>query len=359
MRQRVAIVYNQPEASRYDNAHEEKAVLGVLDAVNAVHKTLRELQYDVSLLPLLPPWEEARQKLAELKVEAVFNLFEGFCGEPETEVLVPETLAELRIPYTGCQPPILKLALDKAAVKAVMKQAGIPTPEFQLLSPDNIDAFRLDFPCIVKPRAEDASHGITANSLVKDFAALERQVKVITESYHSGALVEHFLSGREFNATVMGNTECVVLPVSEIVYSLAPDIPRILTFEAKWEPGSPYFKGTKVICPAKVTEEERQIVAGTAMTGFKLLVERGYARMDMRFDEAGKLNIMEVNPNPDISPGTGAARQSAAAGMTYAKFIEKILNLALEKEKHGSDNPPHVRRGQAGADADTKKYARI
>jgi D-alanine-D-alanine ligase len=217
----------------------------------------------------------------------------------------------------------------------------------------------LDFPCIVKPRGEDASHGISADSLVTDSASLERQVRAITESYNSGALVEHFIDGREFNATVMGNLRCVVLPVSEIVYSLSPDIPRILTFAAKWEEDSLYFKGTKVICPAEVISQDREYIARTAMSAFKLLVGQGYARMDMRMDEAGKLNIIEVNPNPDISPGTGAARQSSAAGMTYAKFIEKILNLALEREKYARENPPDVRQRQAGVAADIEKYARI
>jgi D-alanine-D-alanine ligase len=359
MRKRVAIVYNEPHPSRYDNAHEEKAVIGVLEAVTAVHEALIELGHEVSLLPLVPPFEEARKKLATLEVDVVFNLFEGFCGEPETEVLVPEALTELGIKYTGCQPPILRLALDKARVKVLLKEAGIPTPDFQLLSPDTINTFRLDFPCIVKPRGEDASHGISADSLVTDFASLERQVRAVTESYNSGALVEHFIDGREFNATVMGNLRCVVLPVSEIVYSLSPDIPRILTFAAKWEEDSIYFKGTKVICPAEVSAQAREYIARTAMSAFKLLIGQGYARMDMRMDEAGKLNIIEVNPNPDISPGTGAARQSSAAGMTYAKFIEKILNLALEREKHGRENPPNVRQRQAAVAADIKKYARI
>ena len=357
MRQRVVIVYNQPQSSRYDNTHEEKAVLGVLDAVNAVHKALRELNHEVSLLPLLPPVEEARQKLLELKADIVFNLFEGFCGEPETEILVPETLAQMGIPYTGCSADILKLALDKAGVKVILKEAGIPTPDFQVLTPDTLDTFKLDFPCIVKPRAEDASHGISADSFVNDFPALERQVQVITETYRSGALVEHFIGGREFNATVMGNSQCVVLPISEIVYSLLPEVPRILTFAAKWEPGSPYFKGTKVICPAAVSASELEYISGAAMSAFKLLVGRGYARMDMRMDEAGTLNIIEVNPNPDISPGTGAARQSRAAGMSYAAFIEKLINLALEKDKNDCQNPPDDPRRQAGAAADVRKYA--
>lgn len=359
MRQRIAIVYNAPHPSRYDSAHEEKAVLGVLDAVNAVDKALRELGHDVSLLPLAPPFEEARKKLAALAVDVVFNLFEGFPGEPETEALVPEALAELGIKYTGCQPPVLRQALDKTRIKAVLKESGIPAPDFQLLNPNNLHTFRLGFPCIVKPRAEDASHGITADSLVTDFFSLERQVRSVTESYKSGALVEQFISGREFNATVMGNTECVVLPVSEIVYSLAPDLPRILTFAAKWETKSPYFKGTRVVCPAKVSAPGSEYIADTARSAFKLLVGSGYARMDMRMDEEENLNIIEVNPNPDISPGTGAARQSRAAGMSYAEFIESILNLTLEKDKDDCESPPDGGQRQTGAAADIKKHARI
>jgi hypothetical protein len=79
----------------------------------------------------------------------------------------------------------------------------------------------------------------------------------------------------------------------------------------------------------------------------------------MRMDEAGTLNIIEINPNPDISPGTGAARQSRAAGMSYAAFVKKIIDLALEKVKNDSQDSPDGPRRQAGAPANTGKYARI
>jgi len=68
-----------------------------------------------------------------------------------------------------------------------------------------------------------------------------------------------------------------------------------------------------------------------ALAVFRLLCCRGYVRVDMRLDSEGRLNVIEVNPNPDISPGTGAARQAEAAGMTYTQFIEKIMLLAQEK----------------------------
>ena len=359
MRRRVAVVYNEPHPSRYARNCEEKAVEGVMEAVNAVHQALLELHDDVVLLPLVPPFEEARKKLADLSVDVVFNLFEGFCGEPQTEALVPEALTELGLTFTGSQADVLRLALDKAKVKVILKSAGIPTPDFQLLNPETLHAFRLGYPCIVKPRGEDASHGINAESVVRDFNSLKRQVTVVSEAYGGSALIEEFVGGREFNATVIGDGQYTVLPVSEIVYTLPPDIPRLLTFAAKWENDSVYYNNTKVHCPAEVTPEEREYIAGTALATFRMIGCGGYTRVDMRMDETGKLNVIELNPNPDISPGTGAARQAEAAGMTYAQFVDMIVNLALEKEKHDRQDTPHVRRGQAGADADTAAYARI
>jgi D-alanine-D-alanine ligase len=359
MRRRVAVVFNQPVPSRYDNTSEQKAVEGVMEAVNAVHQALLDLKDESVLVPLVPPFEEARIKLEALKVDVVFNLFEGFCGEPQTEALVPDTLTELGIIFTGCRSDVLRLALDKAKVKIILKSSGIPTPDFQLLGPEMLHTFRLNYPCIVKPRSEDASHGISDLSVVKDFDGLKRQVTMVSETYSGGALIEEFVGGREFNATVIGNTEYTVLPPSEICYTLPDGVPKLLTFAAKWENSSIYYDNTKVKCPAKVTPAERKYIADTALAAFKLVGCSGYARVDMRMDEAGKLNVIEVNPNPDISPGTGAARQAKAAGMSYAQFVDLVINLALEKKKDDCQNTAHDRRGQAGADADTAEYARI
>ncbi len=355
MRHRITIVYNRPQPSRYDASGEAKAVYGVLDAVCAVRRSLEEVGYEVALLPLTPPVASARKKLAGLKADLAFNLFEGFCGQPESEALVPEYLENTGLAYTGCPAAALESCLDKAGVKARLKAAGIPTPDYQLLTLETIDTFRLGFPCIVKPRREDASHGITAASLVDDFASLERQVGAVAGVYGS-ALVEEFASGREFNATVLGDS---VLPPSEIVYRLPPGTPRLLSFEAKWEPDSIYYRGTRAVCPAEITRREERAIRDTALAAFHLLGGSGYARVDMRRDKAGNLNVIEVNPNPDISPGAGAARQAAAAGMSYTMFIEKILSLALESKQYGRPSPPHDRRRQTGADADTAAHTRI
>jgi D-alanine-D-alanine ligase len=109
-------------------------------------------------------------------------------------------------------------------------------------------------------------------------------------------------------------------------------MPRLLTFESKWNPKSEYFKYTKVICPAQIGDEERRQIADTALAAFRLVGCESYGRVDMRLDADGRLRVIEVNPNPDISPGNGAARQAEATGMTYAQFIEKIVHLAFERD---------------------------
>jgi D-alanine-D-alanine ligase len=337
----VAIVYNEPYPSRYGDIGEEKAVLGVLDAVEAVHRALLQLDFDVIQVPLVPPLARASRKLTSLHTDLVFNLFEGFCGYPETEALVPEILSQIGIPCSGCTGSMLRLALDKANVKVILKAAGIQTPDFQLLNPQILHMFRLGYPCIVKPRCEDASHGLSPESVVNDFAGLKRQSALVSNRYGGGALVEEFIDGREFNATVLGNSEYTVLPVSEIAYSLPSGMPKILTFAAKWEPDSPYFLGTKAVCPADLEVEEQKCITEIARAAFKILGGKGYARVDMRVDQEGQLNVIEVNPNPDISPGSGAVRQAEAAGMPYTQFIEKIVRLALDGEINGNQYSPY------------------
>jgi len=359
MRTRVAIVYNEPHHSRYDAVSEGKAVLGVLEAVEAVHRALLQIGFGVTRVPLVPPLERAERKLRNINTDLVFNLFEGFCGSPETEAVLPKILSEMGIPSTGCPTSALKLGLDKAKMKLILKVAGIRTPDFQLLNPETLNWFRLDYPCIVKPRCEDASHGLSPGSVVNDFASLERQIGLVSKRYSGGAMVEEFIDGREFNATILGDSEYRVLPVSEIVYSLPPGMPRILTFAAKWEPDSPYFAGTKAVCPAEVAAEERERIAETAVAAFRILGGKGYARVDMRMDREGQVNVIEVNPNPDISPGSGAVRQAKAARMTYTQFIEKIVQLALYGEDNENLYSPYDSQRQTQHNENTAQYTGI
>jgi len=338
MRNRIAIVYNEPGVSEGYTASERKAVFGVLEAVHSVRLAWIKLGYAVETVPLTPPLEKTREVLHSLDANLVFNLFEGFPGKAQTEAAVAKILAEIGLPFTGCPAPALQTALDKPGMKKLLLFNGIPAPDFQLLSPQKLNVFRLKFPCIVKPSCEDASHGITAESVVHDFTALAKQVRYVSGLYGGQALVESYISGREFNATVLGNSRCIVLPVSEIVFSLPAGMPPILTYDAKWETDTLYYKNTEAVCPAVINRNVRAHIEKIALAAFQLLGCAGYARVDMRMDEENRLFVIEVNPNPDISSGAGAARQAAAAGMSYTRFIHKIILLCLEKDSYDSKN---------------------
>ncbi|MCX5995141.1 MAG: hypothetical protein NTV59_03995, partial [Chloroflexi bacterium] len=255
MRRKIAIIFNEPSSDRYGDMGESKAVASVLEEVKPVHRALNELGYPVVKIPLRPPLELVEEKLRALEADLVFNLFEGFEGRPETEAMVADMLSGLGIPFTGNPPSTLSLALDKARAKAVLESDGVRTPKYQSLSPENLYLFRLNFPCIVKPLGEDASHGLSEESVVKNLDQLTKQVTKISQLFRGDTLVEEFLEGREFNVTVLGNKEPITLPVAEMVYYLPPELPKLLTFAAKWQEESLYYKGTRATCPAEIGEQ--------------------------------------------------------------------------------------------------------
>ncbi len=330
---KVAIVYNAPTSSHYDVAGETKAMAAVLEEVEAVQAVLERANWQVNLMPLLPPREQAAEIIHAVRADVVFNLFEGFGDDAVAEAYMADVLAKSKLPFTGCPGSALALGLNKGKAKELLISAGVPTPQYQVLTPATVSLFNLTFPCIVKPGNEDASHGLSGDSVVHDKDGLRQQVEKISNLFGGEALVEEFVDGREFNATILGNEQPVVLPVSEIVYSLPPGMPRIITFEGKWEKDSVFFLGTKPVCPAALTAHEESYIRKIVMAAYKAVGCRGYARIDMRQDTGGKIKVLEVNPNPDIAPDSGAARQAKASGLSYDEFILKIVQLALEDKR--------------------------
>ena len=340
---RIALVYNEPLPSRYHTLGEDIAVASVLESVTAVEGALQAKGHVVERLGLQPPVSSAIKSLESLEAELVFNLFEGFDGRPQTEWVVAGALSLRGRPFTGAGPLTLALCLNKAWAKELLAAHGIPTAPFQLLHPGNLAEFALGFPVIVKPLQEDGSHGLSAASVVHHLQALANQVRSVTDWYGSPALVETFLPGREFNAAVLGSRSPRLLPVSEMVYSKDMPYPRILTYQAKWHYQTLDFQASTATCPAPVSEAMRQEIGQKALAAHRALGAPPYARVDLRADSQGKLHVLEVNPNPDLSLETGIALQAIAAGMKYEELIQEIMDLALEEQP---PLPPSFAKGE-------------
>lgn len=327
---KVAIIYNDPFADEPNRSGEEEAIVGVLEEVIAVRNALVELKMDWQQVPLRKPLESVPARIAALDADLIFNLFEGFDDDPRTEPVVAHMMEEMGRRFTGNPSHVLELTLDKARTKELLLSHGVDTPGYQVLTPQSLDNFNLHFPCIVKPRDEDASHGLLPENVVNDKEQLEKQVQRISGEFRGYALVEEFIDGREFNASVLGKKELELLEISEITYSLPPGLPRILTFESKWFEETPYYIGTGVACPAQIGPELRKTIGDVVLKACRVTGCCGYARVDMRQGNDGKIYVLEVNANPDISPDLGIARQAETRGISYAQLVEKIIWLALQ-----------------------------
>ena len=327
--EKVAIIFSAGNAGSPENAAES----GVLETVDAVAGSLEKGGYSVDKIELFPPFSALAARVESLPPgSAVFNLFEGFGDDPLAEVQVAILLESVGLRYTGCPPFALHMGLDKSRAKGLFTAAGLPvTRGARVDDISSLNAHGWEFPLFVKPNYSDASHGIGASNIVCDESALKEKAAELLSRFSGGVVIEPFLGGREFNCSVLGDGHgAEPLPPSMVDYSALPaGHPPVLTFSAKWEPENPVYQGTPTICPAPVKPglvEKIQRLAGEA---FLAAGCRGYARVDFREDEAGNLFILELNPNPDLSPSAGLAKQARAAGLDYDGLVKRVLDMAL------------------------------
>ena len=173
---------------------------------------------------------------------------------------------------------------------------------------------------------------MNSSSLCRNPGELESQAAYIHSIYNQAALVEEYLDGREFNVSILGDGDARVLAISEIDFNGMPEgEPRIVSYRAKWDEESEYFRTTQPVCPAPLGKRLENRIKDMALRAYGCIDCRDYGRVDMRTDARGNLFVLEVNPNPDIAPSAGFARASQAAGYSYADIILRISQLALER----------------------------
>ncbi len=307
---------------------------GVVDEMNDIKRALLETGFTTTLYNVNSDIIKLINFLTKKKPDVVFNICESIGNEAIHEVHVAGIYELLKIPYTGAPPMALGLALNKAKVKDLLLFHGLPTPKYQLFdNPENIKLKKgLKYPLIVKPSQEDASVGISSDSVVYNIKSLKEKVQFICSKFHYAALVEEYIDGRELNVALLGNHNPVTLPISEIDMSTLPsDYHKIITYNAKWMKGSMEYENTKGKCPAKLPKNVEKKIKELALKAYKIVGCRDYARVDFRLTKSNKPYILEVNPNPDIAADAGFARSAKAAGYTFGTMIKSIVDLAFER----------------------------
>jgi D-alanine-D-alanine ligase len=319
---RVGITYDLRDAWLAEGYSElETAEFDRADTIDSIAATLNELGYSVDRIGNL------RQLTSRLAAgdrwDLVFNICEGMHGIGR-EAQVPALLDGFNIPYVFSDPLVCALTLHKGMTKHVVRAAGVPTPDFAVV--DRLVGLRnhgLVFPLFAKPVAEGTGKGITNASRIDTAKDLRAVVADLLCCYRQPVLLERFLPGREFTVGILGtNTDAAALATMEIV--LGPQADADI-----------YSYRNKEHCEELV--EYRLLRGGTlrkriervALNAWRALGCRDAGRIDIRLDEHGNPQFLEVNPLAGIHPEhSDLPIMARLSGMTYADLIGRIMASA-------------------------------
>ena len=334
-RTRVLILYNEPTLPRdHPDAESEFEVIYTAEALT---NALEPAGFRVQRLGVGRDPAELLRGLRKARPDVVFNLFEGLGDWGETEAYAVGLLEWLDIPYTGCPLQPTVLARNKPLAKKLFVGARLPTAPAVTIDELPVTELPLAWPVILKPATQDASIGIDQNSVVTNLEALKQRAAYLLEAYGPPVLAEEYIDGREFCVGMIEAPDLRCLPVTEMDFRCeGPGAWPIVTYDAKWKPGTPEYELIPNRPEATVGRALTTRMNSLAKRAFRLLGCRDYARVDFRVKPTGKPYILEVNPNPDIHPGAGLAHALEAAGVGWAAFCVGLVERALARGRRES-----------------------
>lgn len=269
------------------------------------------------------------------RIDLALNYSEGIYGR-DREAHLPAMLEMLKIPYTGSRPLTQAIGLNKAKTKEILLANGVPTLPFQVFKTGEEKLEDgLDFPLIVKPIAQGSSAGITNQSVVDSKKRLRRQIAWVVETFNQPALVEPFLSGREFSVGLLGNPP-EFLPLVEADHSLLPEGFKPLdSLAVKWhfeeESDNHHLR-----CPARVEKRLLSRIKDICRETWEALCVTDYCRIDLRCDEKNNPFVLEINSPPGLLPPEVSTTSyfplmARKAGIEYPNLLKKMVGVALER----------------------------
>jgi D-alanine-D-alanine ligase len=266
-------------------------------------------------------------RLTELRPDAAFVALHGRDGEDGT---IQELLEVLAIPYTGSRVAACIRSWDKVLAKHLLRDAGIPTPDFHAFSET---AFRelgaaqalpaieeqLAFPLVVKPAAQGSALGIKFARTAADVPA----ALVSAFSYDRKVLLERYVPGRDLAVSIVEEDGAPrSLPIVEAV----PNERAFYDFEARYEIGRTTF-----VCPAELPDEVAARAQELAVAAYRALGCAGFARVDLMLHEDGELFVLEANAVPGLTETSLLPQAADAAGIDFDALVERVLGMALAR----------------------------
>ncbi|MCB0748452.1 MAG: ATP-grasp domain-containing protein [Ignavibacteriales bacterium] len=321
---KVGITYDlRDEYLKLGYSEEETAEFDKESTISAIEDTLIELGHTTERIGNI--WDLSKKLLDGKSWDLVFNIAEGLRGIGR-EAQVPALLDAYNIPYTFSDPLVLALSLHKGMTKRVLRDLGIPTPNFyEVKSIEDIDKVNLEYPLFAKPIAEGTGKGIHADSKIKNKAQLEKICKELLLKFNQPVLVEEFLPGREFTIGVVGTSSKARTVGAMEVLLLTNAEQDVYSYANKenWVGKVEY----KLVNDEVVKKAEEYVLAAWNGLGC-----RDAGRVDVRVDRNGIPSIIELNPLAGIHPtNSDLPIICTLNNISYKTLFTWILESASER----------------------------
>jgi D-alanine-D-alanine ligase len=297
-----------------------------------VMTALESLGHDTRVLGGVTDLQDVKETLAEYKPDIVFNLLEQVFGQ---NYYVPYLLGYLELldqPFTGCHTDGLFFAYNKPLMKKILAYHRIPVPPFKVF-PRGTKARKprsLRYPLFVKSTSEHGSEGISQASVVTNDEKLRERVEFIHTRLKTDAMAEEYIDGREIYVGVIGNNRLETLPPWEVHFGdLRESSLAIATSKVKWDHQYREKMGVTNGPAAALPPGYDQWISRLSKRIYQVLGFCGYARLDFRLTEDGRIYLIEPNPNPAIGYGEDFAESAEAVGIGYNDLIQRIINLGF------------------------------
>jgi len=250
--------------------------------------------------------------------DRVFNILHGRGGE---DGVIQGALETLGLPYTGSGVMASALSMDKLRTKQLWQGAGLPTPPFEVLGegfdPAAVVA-RLGLPMMVKPATEGSSIGM---SKVNSEAQLQVAWELASQ-YDATVLAEAWITGGEYTAAILGRQSLPLIRLEPMV--------EFYDYDAKY-----ISDETKYHCPCGLEAAKEAELQQLALRAFDALGARGWGRVDIMLDTAGRPWLLENNTLPGMTDHSLVPMAAKAAGMEFGDLVVRILELSMEVPGHG------------------------
>jgi len=310
----LAMGYSEDETAEFDR----------VDTIESIAATLNALGYEAD--PIGNVRQLAQRLVNGDRWDIVFNICEGMHGLGR-EAQAPALLDAYEIPHVFSDSLVCALTLHKGMTKDVVRAAGVATPDYVVVNePADIAGIHLPFPLFAKPVAEGTGKGVSRLSKIESRSQLDKVCRSLLRTYKQPVLVERFLPGREFTVGIIGTgRKAKVLAVLEIILLPQADAD---VYSYRNKENCEELVRYQLLPQGELWRE----IESLCLRSWRALGCRDAGRMDVRLDDSGQVNFIEVNPLAGIHPEhSDLPIMASLAKVSYKELIRRIMKSAMSR----------------------------